>query len=87
MLLILNYLATFLFIGGINASRKLTGLGLSILDFSRFDGLALILKLFSKTLPTAVSILINASNIEAIFSSIFLERLYIFSSTLSSVIK
>ena len=85
MLLILNYLAKFL-LEGISTSRKFPLLGFSILDFSRFDGLALILLLVSRTLLIAVSTLINASNIVAIFSSIFLVRLYIFSSTLSSVI-
>ena len=84
MLLTLNYLAIFLFCG-ISASRKVAGLG--ILDLSRFDGLALILLLVSKTLPIAVSTLINVSNNVAIFSSILLVRLYIFSSTLSAVIE
>ena len=91
MLLILNYLATLLF-RGTNESRKFPGLGFSFLDISRFDGLAFILLLLvsrtlvSKTLPIAVSTLITVSNNVAIFSSIFLVRLYIFSSTLSSVI-
>ena len=84
MLLTLNYLAIFLFCG-ISASRKVAGL--VFLDLSRFDGLALILLLVSKTLPIAVSTLINVSNNVAIFSSILLVRLYIFSSTLSAVIE